>query len=249
MSYRQLAFCAAFLAAAIAIPADAQDPAKAVPANDSTVADSAAGKPAKKSRFGGLVNKAKAVAGNKTVQAVAGNKTVQAAAMNVGCSVVPGAAVASAVTGQGPCANTGVTAALRSTGGMGGQTGVKGAAAGAVAGAITGALGGKAPNPMGAAGMPNVASVSAIQDMMRKSGALGGMSNDAATLIAQQVLIQSAATNGEPTAASAAALQQMLQKNGALKGLSAAQTTALVQQILIQSAAMAAMQSAAGAKR
>jgi hypothetical protein len=243
MSYRQLAFSAAFLAAAVAVPAEAQDPAKPVSANDSTVADSAAGKPAKKSRFGGLVNKAKAVAGNKTVQA---------AAKNVGCTVVPGAAVASAVTGQGPCANTGIAGALMSPGGTAGAGGVKGAATGAVTGAITGALGGKAAGLMGASGavgIPNAASVSAMQEMMRKSGALGGMSNDAATLLVQQVLIQSAATNGMSSAASAATIQQMLNANGALKGLTPAQANALVQQILIQSAAMAAMQSAAGAKR
>ena len=230
MSYRHLALCAV-LSAAIAVPSFAQAPAT----TDSATATDSTGKKPKKSRFGGIANRAKAVANNKTVQSVANNKAVQSAAKNVGCTVVPGAAVASAVTGQGPCANAGITGALMSaTGGGAAPGGVKGAVTGAVTGAAMGAMGGKASSLMGMGGIGNAG---AIQEMMRKSGALNGMSNAASAALVQQMMIQSAAS-GVSGAASTAAMTEMMRKSGALKGMSNAQTTLLMQQLMAQSAAV-----------
>src|SRR6185369_46361 len=96
-----------------AIAAQAQTP----PSSDSVAKDSVA---PKKSRFGSLRDRAKAVAGNKTVQKIANNETVKGAAMGVACTVVPGAAVVSAATGQGPCANSGLMAGLMNGRGMAG---------------------------------------------------------------------------------------------------------------------------------
>src|SRR5215210_3708099 len=100
---------AMLLVASVATSAGAQAPAAPETPADSVVADSL--KPKKTGRFGGLMNKAKTVAGNKNVQAAvkaAGSDAVKGAAVGVACTVVPGAAVASAVTGQGPCANSGI---------------------------------------------------------------------------------------------------------------------------------------------
>src|SRR5687767_15927360 len=111
------------LVASVATLAGAQAPAApAAPAPAAGPADSVAPdsvKPKKTGRFGGLMNKAKSVAGNKTVQAAAkaaGSDAVKGAAMGVACTVVPGAAVASAVTGQGPCANSGIMGMLSGQG-------------------------------------------------------------------------------------------------------------------------------------
>ena len=103
MSRMHLTPLAMLLVASVATPAAAQDPASPTASADSAVADSL--KPKKTGRFGGLMNRAKSVAGTKTVQAAAkaaGSDAVKGAAMGVACTVVPGAAVASAVTGQGP---------------------------------------------------------------------------------------------------------------------------------------------------
>lgn len=251
MSYRHFVLCAALLAAVASLSStsSAQTPQTSktqtppTTKKDSVVADSTAtdstAKAPKKSRFGGLMNKAKAVAGNKTVQA---------AAKNVGCTVVPGAAVASAVTGSGPCANTGIAGMMQQGGAPGGVKGAAtGAVTGAVSGALTGAMGNKANALAGALGAPNATSIAAIQQMMRGNGALGGMSEAAGNALAQQILLQTMATGGTATAASHAAIEQMLIKNGAMTGLSKTQQSALIQQIIIQSAALAAMQGAAAA--
>src|SRR5215212_7348714 len=89
MPSARLALASSLMTVFLALPAHGQTP------TDSARADST--KPKKTSRFGGLVNKAKSVTDNKVVQG---------AAKGVACTVVPGAAVAGAVTGSGPCANT-----------------------------------------------------------------------------------------------------------------------------------------------
>src|SRR5215211_4260550 len=105
MSRMHLTPLTMLLVASVATFGGAQAPSAPVTPADSVAADSV--KPKKTGRFGGLVNKAKSVAGNKNVQAAAkaaGSDAVKGAAVGVACTVVPGAAVASAVSGQGPCA-------------------------------------------------------------------------------------------------------------------------------------------------
>ena len=61
------------------------------------------------------MNKAKQVAASKAGQKaneLAHSDAVKGAAVGVACTVVPGAAVASAVSGQGPCANSGLMSSL-----------------------------------------------------------------------------------------------------------------------------------------
>jgi hypothetical protein len=109
-------------------------PAAAV-LTDSAVADSL--KPKKKSRFGGLVSRAKDVANSKAgqqAQKIANNETVKSYATGVACTVVPGAAIASAATGKGPCQNAGMMALMSGKmGGLGALTGLSNSAATAAA--------------------------------------------------------------------------------------------------------------------
>jgi OOP family OmpA-OmpF porin len=164
------------------------------PPADSVAKDSVA---PKKGRFGGLMNKAKSVAGNKTVQSIAGNEMVKGAAMGVACTVVPGAAVVSAATGQGPCANSGLMAGLmngRGMAGMGALTGLSNAAATATAM--------KMIKNGGAYGMNNVASAAAAAKMMQTNG----LSNAAAL---------AAMKDAGMSAGDMAAAMKMMQTNSA----------------------------------
>src|ERR1700692_1333891 len=106
MSYARLTSMTMLLVVTVGTLSRAQTPAAPPATTDSAAKDSTA--PKKTGRFGGLMNRAKSVANNKTVQAVAHNETVPGAARGVTCTVVPGVAVANAVTGTGPCANSGL---------------------------------------------------------------------------------------------------------------------------------------------
>lgn len=169
-----------------------QTPAPVV--NDSTAKDSV--KPKKSGRFGGLMNKAKAVAGNKTVQAavkVAGSDAVKSVATGVACTVVPGAAVVSAATGQGPCAG-GIMAGLISGNGLGFMSGLSNAAA--TASAM------KLMKNSGSYGMSNIAAAAAAAKLMQTNG----LSN-AASLATMK--------NAGMSSADVAAAMKMMQANGA----------------------------------
>lgn len=157
---------------------------------DSVAKDSVA---PKKGRFGGLMNRAKSVAGNKTVQSIAHNDMVK----GVACTVVPGAAVVSAATGQGPCANSGLMAGLmngRGMAGLGALTGLSNAAATATAMKMI-----KNGN---AFGMNNVASAAAAAKMMQSNG----LSNAAAL---------AAMKDAGMSAGDMAAAMKMMQTNSA----------------------------------
>jgi outer membrane protein OmpA-like peptidoglycan-associated protein len=192
MSRTHLTALAMLLVAATAAPTEAQAPTP--PPTDSVAKDSVA---PKKSRFGSLRDKAKAVAGNKTVQKIANNETVKGAAMGVACTVVPGAAVVSAATGQGPCANSGLMAGLmngRGMAGLGALTGLSNAAATATAMKMI-----KNGN---AFGMNNVASAAAAAKMMQTNG----LSNAAAL---------AAMKDAGMSAGDMAAAMKMMQTNSA----------------------------------
>lgn len=148
------------LATTLAMPASAQNP------TDTAVADTV---PKKKSRFGGMMDKAKQVAGNKAVQGA-----VKGAASNVACTVVPGAAVVGAATGSGPCANT--LGGIMNAGG-----GAKGAAAAVASGAAAGAAS-KAMSKM--SGAKGAAATGALNSM----GGTGGVSQAAAAAAAARVM-------------------------------------------------------------
>ncbi len=184
--------------------------AKTQTPSDSAVADSAA--PKKAGRFGGLMKKAKAVAGNKEVQN---------AAKGVACTVVPGAAVVSATTGQGPCANSGLVAGL-----MGG---VKNGAAAAIAG---GALSGAAQAAAQASamkmmqnrgtGMSGTAAAAAAITMLQKQG----LSN--AQVVAVMSSMMQNPAEARLAAADAAAIMQMMQLMSASSGTAATPATSTV---------------------
>jgi len=188
------------LVATAGTPAGAQAPTP--PPADSVVKDSVV---PKKSRFGGLMNKAKAVAGNKAVQQaakIAGSDMVKGAAMGVACTVVPGAAVVSAATGQGPCANSGLMAGLMS-GGLGGLKGMGGL------GALT--------------GLSNAAATATAMKMIKNGGAYG-MSNAASAAAAAKMMQQNGLSNAAALAAmkdagmaagDMAAAMKMMQTNSA----------------------------------
>ena len=241
MSHMHKAFLSSLLVASLAVPASAQTPV------DSAVtppADSAA-PAAKKSRFGGLMNKAKAVAGNKAVQGA-----VKGAATNVACNAVPGAAVAAAATGNTTCQNTlmgglinkGVagTAAAMAGGVASGAasdaasklTGVKGAAAAGAIGAVTGGnvsaggLKGAAAAMAGSKvnGLGQAAAAAAAAKMMGKGG--GGAATGAA--------------NAASMAAAQAAAARMMPNGGALPNGAAPSAADMA-------AAMAAMNAMGGA--
>jgi len=185
--------------------AGAQTPAKANPWADSVAADSVA--PKKAGRFGGLVSKAKKVAGNKAVQDAA-----KAAAMGVACTVVPGAAVATAVTGTGPCVNSGLVGGLMS-----------GKATGAAAAIAGGAASGAAAKAMGKGGVTGAAAAGAM-------GALGGVSgSNAAAQAAAMKAMQSAGANGASNAAAQAAAMKMMQSQGMSNAAAAAALSSMMQ--------------------
>jgi len=218
MTRAHLTLLASLVVAAIAPLASAQTPA------DSAVKDTT---PQKKSRFGGLMNRAKQAANSKAGQAVAKvaeNKAVQGAAMGVACTVVPGAAMVSAATGSGPCQN-GLMSGLMSGKGLtnavarlsgnasvaaqvaaikamtGGKSGVSGAAAAAAMGAIGGVN--------GVNGLSAAAQASTMKMIL--GARVSGTSNAAATASAMKML----QTNGMSNAAAAAAVSGMMQTSGA----------------------------------
>ena len=177
----------------------AQTPTEGTP--DSAATDTTT---KKKGRFGGLVQKAKTVAGNKAVQG---------AAKGVACTVVPGAAV-SAATGTGPCANSGVVGSLMAGG-------AKAVAAGGVLGAMTSVT-----------GLSSAAAQTGALQILTSTKATG-LSNAAAQAAALQLLTQNGMSNAnasaalvqmmksKPPAASAAdaaAAMQMVQAMGLAAG-------------------------------
>jgi hypothetical protein len=169
-------------------------PVQSVAPADSVVADSV--KPKKTGRFGGLRNKAKALAGNKTVQQavkVAGSEVVKGAAMGVACTVVPGAAMVSAATGRGPCAN-GMMAGLMSGNGIGPMSGLSNVAATSTAM--------KMMKSGGAYGLSNVIAAAAAAKMMKDNGVSNAVA--AATL-----------KDAGMSAANMAAAMKMMQGNNA----------------------------------
>lgn len=178
MSRTHLTPVTMLLVATVGALAGAQAPAKATPPADSVVKDSVA--PKKAGRFGGLVNKAKQVAGNKAVQDAA-----KGAAMGVACTVVPGAAVATAMTGTGPCANSGLVgmqvAAMRA---------MQSAMAGGASNAAAQAAGIKL---MQSQGLSNAAAAAALSSMMQNPAAAGLSGADAAAALK---LMQSMGTPG-----------------------------------------------------
>lgn len=234
MSHARLTLCSV-LALSLAVPATAQAPAGRV-TSDSAVADSA--KP-KKSRFGGMMDKAKQVAANKTIKGA-----VKGAATNVACNAVPGAAVAAAASGNTTCQNTlmgglvqkGMAAAAGGAASGAAATaaaklgGTKGAA---LAGAISGVTG---ADVTGGAGLKGAAA-------SMVGGKVSGLSQ--AVTAGMAAKISKGATAGAGNAASMAAAQaaaaQMMQggtlPNGA-KAPSAADMAAAM-------AAMNAMNTAA----
>lgn len=188
MTRKHLTPLTMLLVASVSGIAAAQTPAAPTPVADSVARDSVA--PKKAGRFGGLMNKAKAVAGNKTVQAAA-----KGAVTNVACNAVPGVAVAAAVSGGGPCQNT-VMGGLVSKG-------IAGTAA-AVAG---GAAGGAAANAVGKlSGAKGAAAAGALNAVTGNRGA-GGLSGAAAAMAGAKV-------NGMSQAAAAAAAAKMMPKGG-----------------------------------
>ena len=160
----------------------AQEPATA----DSVAAADTTTK--KKSRFGSIKDKAKAVAKNKAVQG---------AAKGVACTAVPLGAV-SAATGTGPCANSGVIGSLMS----GDAKAAAAAAAGGVAGNATAALAAKG-------GATGAAATGALGAM----GGVTGLSNSAAQAAALQIMMTSGSTGLSNSAAQTAAMK-LMQQNG-----------------------------------
>src|SRR5688500_8616729 len=185
MSRTHLSSLTLLLVAMVAAPGEA---ATQTP-SDSTVADSAA--PKKAGRCGGLIKMAKAVAGNKDLQN---------AAKGVACTVVPGAAVVSATTGQGPCANSGLVA-----GPMGG---VKNGAAATIAG---GALSGAAQA---------AAQASAMKMMQSRAKGVQGAASAAAA-------VQMLQSQGLSSAQAAAVMSGMMQ-NPSQAGVSATDAAAIM---------------------
>jgi outer membrane protein OmpA-like peptidoglycan-associated protein len=211
MSRMRLTPLTTLLVASVATSVGAQAPAAPETPADSVVADSL--KPKKTGRFGGLMNKAKSVAGNKKVQAAvkaAGSDAVKGAAVGVACTVVPGAAVASAVSGQGPCANSGIM-------GMVSGKGVGGTAAAMAAGAASNGASGLAAKAMGKGGVVGAATAGALGGM----GGMGGLSNAAATAAALKMM-KGGASSGVSNAATAAAYMQMMQAQGMSNAAAAA---------------------------
>lgn len=209
MSRKRLTLLTTLLVATVGAPGVAQTPPK-TPV-DSAAADSAA---PKKSRFGGLMNRAKQVAGSKAGQKaaeIAHSDAVKGAAVGVACTVVPGAAVASAVTGNGPCVNSGLMSSLVSGN-------LKGAGGSAVSGATSNAASSLAGKLMGKGGVTGAAAKGAIGG----AGGSGAMSNLAAQAAALQIM-----QGGGKNAPDAAMAMKMLQS----QGLSSAEAAAAIQGI------------------
>ena len=183
---------------------------------DSVAADSAA---PKHSRFGGLMNKARQVANSKAGQKaeeLAHSDAVHGAAVGVACTVVPGAAVASAVTGKGACVNSGLMSGLISGN-------LKGTAAAAASGVASNGTMGTAAKLMSKGGVTGAAARGALGAV----GGSGAMSNMAAQAAVMQIL-QGGGKKGMSDAASAAAAMKMLQA----QGLSSAQAAGAMQGML-----------------
>jgi outer membrane protein OmpA-like peptidoglycan-associated protein len=152
MARTRIALLTLLLLPPTAIQLRAQTPADTVVSDTTTK---------KGGRFGGLMNKAKQVAGNKTVQNAA-----KGAATNVACTAVPGAAVAAA-TGKGPCQNT-VMAGLMA------KTGIAGAAAN-MANGTSSTLAAKAIAAAAAAQASNAAAVPSASGVAGAVSGLKGM--------------------------------------------------------------------------
>lgn len=194
----------------------------------------------KKSRFGGLMQKAKTVAGNKAVQG---------AAKGVACTVVPGGAV-SAATGTGPCANSGVVGSLMSGGvkaaaasAAGGATATaaaslagKGGLTGAAANGVLGAMG-------GVTGLSNAAAQAAALKIMMSTKATG-MSNSAAQAAALQLMMQNGISNAN---ANAALMQMMKSKPQAASAADAAAALQMIQAMGLTAGGVAATSGSAAA--
>ncbi|MBA3340301.1 MAG: hypothetical protein H0T48_00530, partial [Gemmatimonadaceae bacterium] len=238
MARAHLTLIATLLIAATAADLSAQTP------TDSAATDSAA--PKKKGRFGGLVDKAKKVAGNKAVQDAA-----KGAATGVACTVVPGAAVVSAATGQGPCATSGLMGTLMSGG-------AKDAVTAGAANMGQGLAAGAAAKAIGKGGVSGAAAAGAL-------GAVGGASG-LASAAAQAAALKAMGSRGGAAAAQAAALKAMGYGGGvtnaaaqaaALKAMGGANGMAAAQAAMLQAmgaaggannaAAQAAMLQAMGA--
>lgn len=193
MSRAHVTLLSSLLVAMLALPADAQTP------TDTTAKDSVPAK--KKSRFGGMMNKAKQVAGNKAVQDAA-----KGAATGVACTVVPGAAVVSATTGTGPCANAGVVGLLKKGGIAGAASTMAGGAAGNAAAKAAGKMGGvkgaAAAGALGAVGgqggLTKAAAGAAASAMAPKAGSMIG--NAAAQAAAARMMSGAAGAAGKGAA-------------------------------------------------
>lgn len=190
MSHSNKALLSFLLVAALAIPAGAQAPAPAPAATDSAAKDSAA---PKKSRFGGMMNKAKAVAGNKALQGAA-----KGVAANVACNAVPGAAVAAAATGNAACQNTLMGQVV--------QKGMAGTAAAMAGGAASGVAAKAVGNLSGTKGAAAAGALQAVTGANVTSGA--GLKGAAAAMAGQKV-------SGLGQAAAAAAAGKMMGKGAA----------------------------------
>lgn len=228
MSSSHKALSSSLLIAALALPAAAQTPATQPPTDSTTVKDSTATPAPKKSRFGGLINKAKEVAGNKAVQGA-----VKGAAANVACNAVPGAAVAAAATGNAACQNT-LMGGLVNKGVAGTAAAMAGATAQGAASKAAGQLGGT--NAAAAAGALNtVAGPTALMGKTGLKQAAGSVAAAKASSLTQ--------------AAAAAAAARMVPNGGALP-TGAALTTGVkaptAAEMNAAAAAVAAMSSAMG---
>lgn len=196
MSYRRLTSLTMLLVATVGTVGIAQVPTSPTTTADSAAKDSTA---PKKSRFSRFKDKANEVKNSKAVQGVANNKTVQAVANNkmvqgVACTVVPGAAIASAATGVGPCANAGLMAALMSSHGGGAVAALQ--------------------MMQGAGGVTNPAAQLAALKLMKTKGMSGS-----ASISAMATMMQG---EGMSNVAAAAALKNML-KNPTSTGMSNAE--------------------------
>ena len=211
MPHARITLVSSMLVVAFALPAVAQTP------KDSTVSDSTA---PKKSRFGGLINRAKQVAGNKAVQGA-----VKGAATNVACNAVPGAAIAAAAGGGGPCQNTlmgnlmtktGIAgaaanmangkASLAAAKAMGKMNGTTGAAAVGALSAVSGTNGtSQAAAIAAASGMSQAAAMAAAARMMPNGGAMPSTSGVLNAVSGLRGLGRSGSKNSPNAAAAASA--------------------------------------------
>lgn len=217
MSRKHLPHLALLLVATISTLSGAQPQAKQTPAADSAAKDTAA---PKHSRFGGLMNRAKQVAGSKAGQKaaeLAHSDAVKGAAVGVACTVVPGAAVASAVTGSGPCANSGLMSGLISGN-------LKGTAAAMASGTASNAASGVAGKVLGKGGVTGAAARGALGSM----GGSGAMSSLAAQAAAMRMM-QGAGSNGMSDAAASAAAMKMMQAQGMSTAAAAAAMSSMMQ--------------------